>query len=584
MLRSFHGKSHSHPPERANGDSANQIQSGIDSGGLRPRQILAKTRTRRDTLRSQRATANLQGGARTGRFRVIPPLRLAELAAALARAADPGTGLPLDTSFRTCLIGVGLARALGLAETEVRDVYYAALLRHAGCTASSHEETRLVGDDLGLRSTLGTADPGKPGEVLPRVARGLARERGAAARVRAVARFFALGPPALPGLFRGRCEVAVRFAVRLGLGPHVERALSEIYERHDGKGLPDGRRGQELSAAARVLTLGEVAALQLPTGGTAAARAMVAARAGGQLDPELCDAFARSAADILAGLDAPSLWKRVLDAEPAPTVHVGEVQTVAVAELLADFADLKSTWTLGHSRGVAALAVEAGRALGLAETELHALRLAALLHDVGRIAVSNAIWDKAGPLDRDELDQVRAHTYHTERALGLAGGALAEAARLAAMAHERLDGSGYHRGLTGGSVPVAARVLAAADVAQALSQARPHRPAVPAADAAQVLRRMARAGTLDARAVQAVLAASGGASARPRLAYPAGLSQREVEVLRLVARGLTDKEVARELGISHRTVHHHNQHAFTKIGVTTRAAAALFLIENDLLS
>jgi HD-GYP domain-containing protein (c-di-GMP phosphodiesterase class II) len=508
-------------------------------------------------------------------------IRLAELTGAVARAADAGTGYPPETSLRTCLIAVALSRAVGASDEETRDVYHAALLRHAGCTASAHEETRLAGDEIELRSTIALGDAGKPGDMLPRIVRGLARGQGVRKRARAVGSLLARGPSVLPGALRGRCEVAIRFAVRLGLGPRVERALDEAFERWDGKGLPAGRKGKDLAAAARIVMLAELAASYLAVGGVEGARAVVAARSGGQVDPDLAARFVEDAGALLTDARGPSLWERVLEVEPRPFALVGASRQRAIAELLADFADLKSTWTLGHSRGVAARALRGAEALGATEDERARVELAALVHDVGRVAISNALWDKPGPLGRGEMEQVRTHAFHTDRIVRSIGGAIGEVAQLASVAHERLDGSGYHRGLGTAGLSRWARLIAAADVAQALSEARPHRAALPEPDAARTLRDLAESGALCPRAVDAVLGA--GAARKTRGSFPAGLSEREVEVLRLVARGLTDKEVASKLGISHRTVHHHNKHAYDKIGVSTRAAAALFLVENDLL-
>jgi HD-GYP domain-containing protein (c-di-GMP phosphodiesterase class II) len=272
----------------------------------------------------------------------------------------------------------------------------------------------------------------------------------------------------------------------------------------------------------------------------------------------------------------------MLEVEPRPVARVGASQQRVAAELLADFADLKSTWTLGHSRGVAARVLEGAEALGATEAERSRLEIAAFVHDIGRVAISNALWDKPGPLSRDEMEQVRTHAFHTDRVVAAIGGAIGDVAGLASVAHERVDGSGYHRRLAASGLSKWSRLIAAADVAQALSEARPHRPALSGADAQKTLRGLCDKGSLCARAVDAVLASSG-ARRRARASFPAGLSEREVEVLRLVARGLTDKEVAARLGISHRTVHHHNKHAYDKIGVSTRSAAALFLMENDLL-
>jgi HD-GYP domain-containing protein (c-di-GMP phosphodiesterase class II) len=247
--------------------------------------------------------------------------------------------------------------------------------------------------------------------------------------------------------------------------------------------------------------------------------------------------------------------------------------------VLADFVDLKSTFTLGHSRGVAALARRAAASLGLDGDDVERLELAALLHDLGRVGVSNAIWDKPGRLDVGEWDKVRTHAHTTERVLAMAEPWRA-VARLAAADHERLDGSGYPRGASPANAGVAARILAAADMYQALIEARPHRSAHAPEQAAKMLADEAGAGRLDRDAVRAVLEAAGH---ERKVAAPGDLTARETEILRLLARGLVDKEIAARLGISHRTVHHHNQSIFAKIGVSTRGAAALFAIEKGLV-
>jgi DNA-binding CsgD family transcriptional regulator len=177
---------------------------------------------------------------------------------------------------------------------------------------------------------------------------------------------------------------------------------------------------------------------------------------------------------------------------------------------------------------------------------------------------------------------VEGHAFESERVVARVP-ALRGVARLGSLAHERLDGSGYHRGLTAAALPMAARILAAADTAQALSQPRPHRPAFSRQEMAALLDRCVREGGLCGRAVEAVLATQGAPIARARPSLPRGLSEREVEVLRLVAKGRTDKEIARALSISHRTVQHHNRHAFAKVGVSTRGAIAMFMVEQGLL-
>jgi HD-GYP domain-containing protein (c-di-GMP phosphodiesterase class II) len=506
-------------------------------------------------------------------------LRLAELLSPLAAAADHGAGLPPETGARTALIGLGLAARSGLGgASALVDVYYAGLLRHLGCSVTAHEETRLMGDERELRVSFSTVDGAKPLELLKAAASGFARRESRGKRVSTVARFMLRAPTAVPPIFAARCEVSGQLARRLGLGDGVVRALDETYERFDGKGAPRRRRGTSLSPLARVLAVAETAAmfLRLP-GGEAHVHRVLTERAGGQFDPDVVGAFLDDRDRILAPARGDAMLAALLDAEPRPHRTVGSAREVAL--VLADFADLKSTYTLGHSRKVAELARRAAIQLGLAATEIEAVELAGWLHDLGRVSVSNAIWDKPGRLDAGEWDQVRAHPWFTERVLQAAA-PWRDLARLAAADHERMDGGGYPRGAPVPNAGMAARLLAAADVYQALREPRPHRPAHAPPRAAQIIIEQADAGQLDRAAVNAILDVAGHPGVRA--APPAGLTEREVDVLKLLARGLVDKEIAQELGISHRTVHHHNQSIFGKLGVSTRGAAALFAAENDL--
>jgi HD-GYP domain-containing protein (c-di-GMP phosphodiesterase class II) len=263
-------------------------------------------------------------------------------------------------------------------------------------------------------------------------------------------------------------------------------------------------------------------------------------------------------------------------------VSVPENELAEVAATFADLADLKSPFTHGHSSGVAALARGAAERLRLPPASVADLEVAGLLHDVGRVAVSDAVWEKPGRLSGHEWEQVRLHAYHSERILA-GSERLAPLAPLAGMHHERLDGGGYHRGCARAELPMPARVLAAADAYQAMTQRRPHRPALAPEEAERHLLAAAAQGALDPDAVRAVLAAAGHAAVVPRRPLPAGLSAREVEVLGLVAEGCSNAQIAERLVISRRTAEHHVQHIYTKIGVSSRAAAALFAMEHRLL-
>jgi HD-GYP domain-containing protein (c-di-GMP phosphodiesterase class II) len=274
----------------------------------------------------------------------------------------------------------------------------------------------------------------------------------------------------------------------------------------------------------------------------------------------------------------------VIAAEPGLAGALSGAALDAALEAIADFGDLKSPWFTGHSRAVSALAEQAAGSAGLSSDDVTTVRRAGLLHDVGRAGVPNSIWDKPGPLTDAQHERVRLHPYYTERMLARPD-ALAQLGAVAACHHERLDGSGYHRGLPGAALSPAARILAAADAYQAMTEARPHRPALSTELAAAELRREVRAGRIDPDAAEDVLAAAGGrrASTRDR-ARPAGLTARELEVLVLVARGASSREVARELVIAKKTARNHIERIYTKLGVSTRAAAALYAMRHGLVS
>jgi HD-GYP domain-containing protein (c-di-GMP phosphodiesterase class II) len=503
-------------------------------------------------------------------------VRLAELLCPLAAATDAGAALPPDTAQRTALIAVGLGRALSLPATSQSDLLFAGLVRHLGCSATAHEETRLMGDEQELRGSMATVDSASPLEMLGRASRGFAKGRPPLQRARTVAAFMVRAPAAVPRIFAARCEVAGLLGRRLGLSEAAVTTLDEAYERYDGKGQPRRRRGDALSPLTRVLAVAEWLAMFVPLpGGLPLAMETLRRRASSQFDPAVVRALEGALEEILAPARRNAPLAALLAAEPPPHRTIGDLR--GVAQVLADFADMKSTFTLGHSRRVATLARRAAQVMGLPGTEVEAVEIAGWLHDLGRVSVSNAIWDKPGPLDAGEWDKVHAHPQFTERVL-LAAAPFAAFGRMAAADHERMDGGGYPRGAPPSG---AARILAAADIVQALAEPRPHRPAHSPERAAAIAVEEASAGRLDRTALNAVLEAAGQAGVRAP--PPHGLTERELEVLRLLARGHVDKEIAATLGISPRTVHHHNQSIFGKLEVSTRGAAALFAMEQGLV-
>ena len=261
--------------------------------------------------------------------------------------------------------------------------------------------------------------------------------------------------------------------------------------------------------------------------------------------------------------------------------RLSEAQLDSALTAIANFVDLKSPFTLGHSVAVADLAGEAGHRLGLPRQEALVLRRAGLVHGFGRLGVSNAIWDRPGPLSAGEWERIRMYPYLTERMLHQSA-ALAPLGEMAVQHRERLDGSGYPRGLSGGAISRPARVLGAADAYQSMREPRPHRPARPAGEAAAEMQAAVRTGRLDGAAVDAVLEAAGHRLPRRREA-PSGLTAREIEVLILLARGMSNKQIAERLVITPKTAGNHVEHIYAKIDASNRAAAAMFAVQHGLL-
>ncbi len=506
------------------------------------------------------------------------PMRLAELMGTLSLAADVAMGMPMDHGLRSAAVAVRLGELVGAGDRDRADAFYLSLLRYVGCTADSHIAAEVFGDEVAVRGALYGVDWGAPTEVLPRAMSAVSRRAGGGVRGAAAAMRAAATMPKLMGTAQSHCEVGDNLAARSGFDDAFRAALLQTFERWDGGGFPKKLRGEAIALSMRLAHVAEEIETAHLQGGVDAARAVTKKRAGRGLDPRIVERFQESAASVIAMLEVPSAWTTALGAEPAPR----EVPDEAVDEVLramGHLADLKSRFMRRHASGVADLVRAAGRRLRLGAAAERTLERAARVHDLGRVAVSAAVWDKPGALTDPEWELVRIHAYTGERILSRATG-LAAVAQIAAMAHERVDGSGYHRRLAGSSCPVSARVLAAADVYAALTEERPQRAAKGADEAAAMLSRMAREGALCPDAVAAVLAVSGHTTAR--VERPDGITDRELEVLRLVARGKTNKEIATTLDISPKTAGHHVEHIFAKIGVTTRAAAAMVAMQRGL--
>jgi response regulator RpfG family c-di-GMP phosphodiesterase len=498
-----------------------------------------------------------------------------EVLAALSLATDLGMALPFEHGLRSTLVALRLADALDLDAATRPRVFDLCLLYYLGCTADAANVADLFGDDIAMHRRVAPVAFGTAAEIgratMPLLGGGRSplRRLGLYARMPAVMRRMKDGS-------RAHCEVGELLGARLGVGDEARADFRYLYEAWRGNCFPGDAQGEEIPVAVRVAQVARDADVQYGLGGLEQAVAVVSARAGRMFDPTVAHAFVAAAPEILAGIDTGSAWDALVAAAPDATVLAGP-QLDAAWEATADFVDLKSPCGRRHSRSVAALAAGAADRLGLDRVLLYR---AGLVHDVGRVAVSTATWTRPGPLSSAQREEVRLHPYYTERILARVS--LPGLAACAAGHHERLDGSGYHRAVRGADQAPPSRVLAVADVYAAMADDRPHRPRYAAEAIADTLQQQATSGTLDPAAVAAVLEAAG--HQRAKITRPAGLTDREVEVLALLSTGLATKQIAARLGISGKTADRHIQNIYPKIGVSTRAAATLVAMQHGLVA
>ena len=508
-------------------------------------------------------------------------VRLAELVALLSLGTDLGLGQPMEHMIRACLIALRLGERLDLAESERGVVYYSGLLAWVGCHTDAYEQAKWFGDDTILkRDAHYEFDLGRAGPTISFMLKHVGGpERSLATRARVGIAFPGEGLRAMKALAENHYRATDELVRRLGLGKEVRESLRQTYERWDGKGAY-GMKGEEIAVSSRLINLADVVEVFGRTGGVEAAMTVARERSGTQFDPNLVEAFCEQAPMVLAELDETPSWEAVIAAEPALFREIAGEELDLALEAIGEFAELKSPSIMGHVHAVRELVTEAAASLGLPTADAE-LRRAACVYDLGRLGVPNAVWDKPGPLTQAEQERVRLHPYLSERMLRCSP-ALEGLGGIAVEHHERLDGSGYPRGVSGDEIGTSARLLAAADVYQALREPRPHRPARAAHEAAIELRREVSAGRLDGEAVSLVLRAAGHRVGRRR-EWPADLTTREVEVLRLLARGLSNKQIAEQLVISPKTAGSHVEHIYRKIGASNRAQASVFALRHGLM-
>ena len=507
-------------------------------------------------------------------------LRLAELVAMLSLAGDVGMGQPMEHAMRQCLIALRLANRFDLDDDDRARLYYVSLLAWVGCHIDAYEQAKWFGDDLALKGDFRLVDMTGLGPLSFMLSH-LGAGTSPLHRLGVAARFVAGGQRDAKDMLANHWYAADALAAQLGLDEHARKTLSQTFERWDGKGEPNGIAGDQILLTAAIVNLADVLEVFHRVAGTQGAIAVARERSGTQFAPEVVDVAIAEAATLFAELDGVTTWAAVIDAEPGLARCLDDTELDTALQAIADFIDVKSPYTLGHSRAVADLAANAAEHLRFSADDITHVGRAALLHDLGRLGVPNTIWDKPGALTPGEIERVRLHPYLTHRMLA-GSPTLAALGATAVQHHERLDGSGYPRGLRSDALTPCGRVLAAADAYRSKLEPRPHRPAVAPQQAADWLRAEVRAGRLDAAAVDGVLVAAGH-PARRRKPHAGGLTAREVEVLQMLARGMTNSQTAAALGISGKTVSRHVENIYAKIGVSNRARASLFAVRNGLL-
>jgi HD-GYP domain-containing protein (c-di-GMP phosphodiesterase class II) len=509
------------------------------------------------------------------------PIRLAELVGVLSYGADLGLGQPMQHCLRQTVIALRLADLLGIDDEQRAATYYLGMLMNAYCHADATEQAAWFGDEIAMKAasfeTLGM----NTAQMVAFILRAIGGHGSVRDRAKRLATLPGAGQRLLLSFPATHSTLGANFAKQIGLDDTVCSAIAQSYEQWDGKGQPLQLRGELICLPARVVQLAGPIETFARRHGINAAVEVVRKQRARMFDPAIAETFCDNASAVLEALDEASEWDAILAAEPGIPLRVAGDDLDRVLEGMADLIDMKTPYLAGHSRGVANLAAKAAEIGGMKPADVELLRRAGWVHDLGRLGVANSVWDKPQALTAAETERVRMHPYLTERMLAHVTG-LGPVRQVAARHHERLDGSGYPHALLGATLTPCDRMLAAADVYHALTEPRPHRPARSPDQAAECLHTEVRSARLDGDAVRLVLAAAGHRAAVSSQ-RPGGLTNREVDVLRLLARGHTNQQIARHLGLSPKTVSNHVEHTYAKLGVSSRAAATLYATQHGLL-
>ncbi|MEQ9569275.1 MAG: HD domain-containing phosphohydrolase, partial [Longimicrobiales bacterium] len=413
-------------------------------------------------------------------------LPLSDVVASLSHALDLTEGQPRGHSIRSCLLGMHVGRRIGLDAEALSHLYYALLLKDAGCSANAAPVAEAFGsDDHVVKRALKTTNWSNYVSAATYVARHAARGGTPWQKLRHVLGFVRGGGEQARDFMRIRCERGAAIVADLGFPDETAEAVRALDEHWDGRGHPEGLREEEIPLLARICGLAQTAEVFLRNGGVEATTRMLLERRGSWFEPRLVDVLLDEAGNL-------PFWRRVSAAhrpaalsgqEPGDRVHWVEVGNLdRVAEAFADIIDAKTPYTYRHSKGVADIGRNIARGLRCDPADVERVYRAGLLHDIGKLGISNRILDKPGRLTEAEFAEVKLHPRYSMEILSHVT-AFAELAPAAAQHHERLDGRGYPWGLAGEQLDLVSRIVAVADVYEALTADRPYRAGIPPAKA-----------------------------------------------------------------------------------------------------
>lgn len=501
---------------------------------------------------------------------------LSECLGALSLATDLADGQPQGAAMGATVIATRLGQRMGLDAATLTELYWGVLLRFLGCTASAADLAPAgFGAEQPVNHAFTIGDPYDAANMRLHLSAHLTREVPEDERAKRIETIAALGDAAYPFVAM-HCEQARALASRLPVPEGSADLVALRHSRWDGA-APLHPSGEALPINARIMEFATALELHRRAGGLRSMTEVAAARSGGQFDPALARAFLAGPEAIVAGLGPGPDLELFQSLEPGDRIFIGSGDIPKVAEAYADFIDIKSPYYLGHSRRVAMLAYRAAVASGADEATCHAVSNAALLHDLGKAAIPNGILDKPAPLTRIEEIRLHSHSFHTEQILAVSP--LFDPIRdMACSVEERSDGSGYHRHIRLGEGSAA--IVAAANHFDELTRNLPCRAALKPGAAAETMLAEVSAGRMPRGAVRLVLDAAGHCAADKQAARPDGLTPREVDVLRLLARGLSTKEIARALSVAPKTVDNQTQSIYRKIGARSRTGAAIYAMES----